>query len=405
MHILVVTQYFWPENFRINDLVLGLLERGHQVTVLTGVPNYPDGSFFDGYGYFNKQQDYHGAKIIRVPLIPRGKGGSGQLILNYISFAVTASIFSLLVCKDKYDLVFVFQMSPVTQGLPALVLKSFFKYPVFFWVQDLWPESLSATGAIESKFVLNFVGKLVTFIYRRCDRILIQSRTFLDSVVLQGGEANHVLYFPNSAERLFTTPSYALTRIPQLPEGFKIMFAGNIGVAQDFETIIAAAERLKGNKDIHWIIVGDGRMRNWSEEEVKKRGLSKNFHFWGRYPLEAMPSFFSYADAMLVTLKKEPIFALTIPSKIQSYLACGRPVIAALDGEGARVVEEAEAGVICPSGEHKKLAQAVLKMYEMPKSEREKMGESGRAYYDANFDRAMLLDRLEGWMRELVTSK
>ncbi|SRR6266702_112049 len=402
MHVLIVSQYFWPENFRINDLALGLLERGYQVTVLTGVPNYPDGSVFDGYGYFNKQQDYHGVKVLRVPLIPRGKGGGLRLALNYISFAVTASIIGPLICKDKYDLVFVFQMSPVTQGLPALVLKKMFKYPVFFWVQDLWPESLSATGAIKSRFVLNVVGKLVTFIYRRCDRILIQSRTFLDSIVLQGGEANHVLYFPNSAESLFVTPSSNTIPIPLLPEGFKILFAGNIGAAQDFETIISAAERLQCHKDIQWIIVGDGRMRGWSEEEVKKRGLGNNVHFLGRYPLDAMPAFFSQADALLVTLKKEPIFALTIPSKIQSYLACGRPVIAALDGEGANVIEEAGAGFTCPGGAPDALAQAVLKMYETPMPERDKMGVRGRAYYEANFDRDMLLDRLDGWMRRVI---
>jgi glycosyltransferase involved in cell wall biosynthesis len=401
MHILIVTQYFWPENFRINDLALGLLERGHQVTVLTGVPNYPDGSFFDGYGYFNKQQDYHGVKVLRVPLIPRGNGGGLRLALNYISFAVSASVFGPLLCRGTVDQIFVFEPSPITVGIPALILKKLKSAPVLFWVQDLWPESLSATGAVKSKAVLALVAHLVKFIYQRCDRILIQAKSFFDSIQQQGGEKDRIFYFPNSAESLFTTPSSASTHILPLPEGFKIMFAGNIGAAQDFETIIAAAERLQWHKDIQWIIIGDGRMRGWSEAEVKNRGLSNNVHFLGRYPLEAMPAFFSHADVLLVTLKKEPIFALTIPSKIQSYLACGRPVIAALNGEGANVVEEAGAGFTCPGGAPDALAQAVLKMYETPKPEREKMGANGRAYYEANFDRDMLLDRLDGWMREL----
>ncbi|MHB8058191.1 MAG: glycosyltransferase family 4 protein [Desulfuromonadaceae bacterium] len=405
MHILIVSQYFWPENFRINDLALGLLERGHQVTVLTGVPNYPEGSFFDGYGYFNKQQDYHGVKIVRVPLLPRGKGGGLQLALNYLSFAVAASVFGPLLCKGKFDQIFVFEPSPITVGIPALILKKLKSAPVLFWVQDLWPESLSATGAVKSKKVLALVAHLVKFIYQRCDRILIQSKSFFASVLQQGGEKGRIFYFPNSAESLFTTPPSAKTPIPPLPEGFKVMFAGNIGAAQDFETIIDAAERLQSHKDIHWVIVGDGRMRAWSEAEVKNRGLSDNVHFLGRYPIEAMPVFFSHADALLVTLKKEPIFALTIPSKIQSYLACGRPVIAALDGEGASVIEEAGAGITCQGGAPVELAQAVLKMYETPKSEREKMGASGRAYYEANFDRNMLLDRLDEWMRELVEGK
>lgn len=405
MHILIVTQYFWPENFRINDLALGLLERGHQVTVLTGVPNYPDGSFFEGYGYFNKQQDYYGVKVLRVPLIPRGKGGGLRLALNYISFAAAASIAGPVLCRGKFDLIFVFEPSPITVGIPAVILKKLTSTPILFWVQDLWPESLAATGAVKSQAILALVARLVTFIYQRCDRILIQARSFFDPVVRQGGEKDKIYYFPNAAESMLTTPSRALIEIPPLPEGFKIMFAGNIGAAQDFETIIAAAHLLQRYSDIHWIIVGDGRMRGWSEAEVKSRNLSGTVHFFGRYPPDAMPVFFSYADALLVTLKKEPIFALTIPSKIQSYLACGRPVIAALDGEGANIIEDAGAGVTCRSGAPDALARAVLKMYKTSKSEREKMGRSGKAYYEENFDRSMLLDKLEGWMKELIAGR
>lgn len=402
MHILIVTQYFWPENFRINDLALGMLERGHQVTVLTGVPNYPSGSFFEGYGFFNESQDYHGIKVLRVPLIPRGKGGGIRLALNYISFAFTACIAAPLLCKEKFDLIFVFQLSPITAALPALLLKKIKSVPVMFWVQDLWPESLSATGAIKSKAILELVGKLVKFIYKRCDLILIQSRLFFDSVVQNGCSPDKVIYFPNSAESIFEIPLPYIEELPLLPEGFKIMFAGNIGAAQNFETIIAAAKSLQGYNDIHWIIVGNGRMRKFAETEVVNQGLCHSVHFLGRYPLEAMPSFFSNADVLLVTLRNEPIFRLTIPTKTQSYLASGRPVIAAIDGEGAKVIEEAGAGFTCSSGEPDALTQAVLKMYRTPKAKRDKMGAQGRAYYEANFDRNMLLDKLEGWMRALT---
>lgn len=402
MHILIVTQYFWPENFRINDLALGLLERGHQVTVLTGAPNYPDGSFFKGYGCFNRQQDYQGIKVIRVPLVPRGKGGGVKLVLNYLSFAISASIAGPMLCRERFDQIFVFEPSPITVGIPALVLKKIKSAPVLFWVQDLWPQSLSASGAVNSKAVLDVVAYMVRFIYQRCDRILIQAKSFSDSIQQQGGEKDRILYFPNSAESLFTVPSAVSTYIPPLPKGFKIMFAGNIGAAQDFETIIAAAEKLRCREDIQWVIVGDGRMRVWAEAEATKRGLSNNVHFLGRYPLEDMPAFFSHADALLVTLKKEPIFALTIPSKIQSYLACGRPIIAALDGEGANIIGEAGAGFTCPGRAPDALARAVLKMYETPKPKREEMGAKGRAYYEANFDRDLLLDKLEGWMKELA---
>lgn len=402
MHILIVTQYFWPENFRINDLALGMLERGHQVTVLTGVPNYPSGSFFDGYGFFNKKQDYRGVKVLRVPLIPRGEGGGLRLAINYISFAFTACIAAPLLCKEKYDLIFVFQLSPITAALPAILLKEIKSVPIMFWVQDLWPDSLSATGAIRSRVVLRSVENLVKFIYKKCDRILIQSRLFFDSVVQNGCSPNDIIYFPNSAETIFEMPSSYIGELPLLPEGFKIMFAGNIGAAQDFDTIIAAAKLLQDYKDIHWIIVGNGRMRKLAETEVINQGLCHRIHFLGRYPLEAMPTFFSNADSLLVTLNKDPIFRLTIPTKTQSYLASGKPIIAAIEGEGAKVIEEAGAGFTCSSGEPDALAQTVLRMYRTPKADRDEMGKQGREYYKANFQCNMLLDKLEVLMRELI---
>lgn len=159
---------------------------------------------------------------------------------------------------------------------------------------------------------------------------------------------------------------------------------------------------LRDNSEIQWVIVGDGRMREWAQAEVNRRGLENNFHFLGRYPLDTMPYFFEAADAMLVTLKKEPIFALTIPSKVQSYLACGRPVIAAMDGEGANIINKARAGGTCPSGEPATLGSAVLRMYQIPVAERERMGANGREYYMQNFDREMLLDRLCDWMGDLA---
>jgi len=403
MKILIVTQYFWPENFLINSLTVGLVERGHSVTVLTGSPNYPHGKFFKGYGYVNRSQNYHGAKILRVPLLPRGKGGGLRLIINYLSFALSASIAGPLLCKEKYELIFVFEPSPITVGIPALILKTLKSAPVLFWVQDLWPESLSATGAIKSKILLSFIGQLVRFIYSRCDRILIQSRSFLNSVVQQGGISDRVLYFPNSAEGVFRT-TVPVTNNMSPPEGFRIMFAGNIGSAQDFGTIIKTAKLLQEYKDIHWIIVGDGRMREWAETEVRNLRLTNNFHFLGRHPVESMPSFFLMADTLLVTLKKEPIFALTIPSKIQSYLACGKPIIAAIDGEGAHIVEEAGAGFTCPAEDPDLFAQTILKMYKTPKTEREIMGLNGKIYYENNFDRDMLLDRLVQWMNDLVAT-
>lgn len=407
MNILIVTQYFWPENFRINDLVCGLVERNHKVTVLTGIPNYPEGRFFAGYGLFsNVSQEYNGAKVLRVPLIPRGKGGGIRLALNYLSFVLSACLLAPIKCRDPYDVIFIFEPSPVTVALPALLLKVLRKIPVMFWVQDLWPESLAATGAVSSSKIISVVAGIVKFIYRRCDKILITSQSFRKSIEHHGGAPESILFFPQSAENIFQ-PVSEINRVAafdSIPHGFWMIFAGNVGAAQDFQTIIVAAEILKCRNDIHWLIVGDGRMREWAETAATTRGLS-NIHFLGRHPLESMPAFFSCADVLLVTLKKDPLFALTIPAKIQSYLACGRPIIAALDGEGAQVVDDAGAGFTCPAEDPVALARAVLQAYETPRLDREKMGAQGRAYYEANFGRTMLLDRLDGWMRELVEDR
>lgn len=408
MNILIVTQYFWPENFRINDLALGLREAGHEVTVLTGIPNYPAGRFFPGYGWFRKmREDFSGANVIRVPHISRGNGGGLRLTLNYLSFVLFASLFGPVLCRGRFDLIFVYEPSPITVGLPAIVLKKLKRAPIMFWVLDLWPESLAATGAVTSPRVLNGVRRLVRFIYRRCDRVLVQSRAFVDPVARVGAARDKILYFPNWAESLFQSGTIEMEAIgaDMFPQGFLVMFAGNVGVAQDFPTILAAAELLRAEKTIHWLIVGDGRMLAWVREEVERRALTQTVHLLGQHPLALMPQFFDKADVMLVTLKREAIFSLTIPGKLQSYLAYGKPVVAALDGAGAQVVEEAHAGRTCAAEDPQALAQAVLAMRQASKTQLNAMGENGKAYYAKNFERAMLLNRLQQWMQELTAEK
>ncbi len=405
MRILIVTQYFWPENFRINDLALALVDKGHEVTVLTGLPNYPSGRIFDGYGWFRPgREGYHGVDVMRVPLVPRGRGGGVNLAVNYGSFAFFASLLAPVRCRDDYDIIFVFEPSPITVCLPALVLKGLKKVPLILWVQDLWPESLSATGAVKSPRILKWVERLVSFIYRHCDLILAQSRAFLPAIKQRGAPDDRVAYFPNSAEALYR-PVLIEQDAPEeahLPLGFRLMFAGNIGAAQDFSTILAAAERLKAYPDIHWVILGDGRLAPWVREEVERRDLRANVHLLGQHPAESMPRYFQLADALLVTLKKDFIFSLTIPSKIQSYLACGRPIVAGLDGEGARIVEESGAGYYAPAEDPGALAEAVLRMYKHTDAERADMGRRARAYFEAHFERTMLVERLDAWMNSLV---
>jgi len=405
VNILVISQYFWPENFRINDLAEGLRERGHEVTVYTGLPNYPQGKFFDGYTLLGPYfEDYRGIKVVRTPLLPRGRGGGLRLLLNYGSHAFIASLLAPLRCPWDVDVVLVYEPSPVTIGIPARVIKWSRKAPVAFWVQDLWPQSLEATGAIRSPLVLRLVDRLVRWIYRGCDRVLVQSRAFVDPVRGQGVAPEHIRYLPNSAEDYYVptvVPEDAPERA-ELPTGFKVMFAGNIGAAQDFPTILAAAERLRYDTNIHWVIVGDGRLRNWVESEIARRELQMTVHLVGQKPPRSMPRMFALADVLLVTLRREPIFALTIPSKVQSYLACARPVLAALDGEGARIIRESGAGLAVPAEDPAALAGAVKRMAEMGHSVREGMGRSGHAYFEENFARRRLIGQLEELFAEMT---
>lgn len=407
MNILIITQYFWPESFRINDVISGIHQKGHNITVLTGIPNYPEGKFFPGYSCFNRRMErYDDMRVIRVPLVPRGNGGTIRLIINYLSFTLCAAILGPFYCRGTYDLI-IFSLSPFTEGIPAIIFKKIKQARVLFWVQDIWPESLSATGAIKKPYLLGLVRIIIRKIYNKCDVILIQSRAFLPYVQREGISEDRIRYFPNSAEELYKQVTLASDSRERslMPDGFRIVFAGNIGAAQDFDTILSAAEVLRDYPDIHWVIIGDGRLRSWVADEVKSRRLSATVHLLGRYPTEDMPRFFSLADALLVTLKKEPIFALTIPGKVQSYLACGRPIIAALDGEGARIVEEAAAGVTCPAENPEQLAGAVLKLYHMSDAQRGAMAKKGREYFEKNFERNMLLDRLNGWLLKLCGIK
>lgn len=408
MRILIVTQYFWPENFRINDLAQGLLNRGHEVTVYTGKPNYPEGKFFPGYGFFGHgDETFGGIRVIRVPLVPRGDGGSVRLALNYLSFAFFASLLAPFRVFGGFDVILVYEPSPITVGLPALVLKVLKGAPLLFWVQDLWPESLVAADVVRTRTILAGIERLVRFIYHRCDRILVQSKAFVEAILPYGIRRERILFFPNTAEALYQ-PIELEPDAPeraQLPAGFRVMYAGNIGAAQDFATILGAAERLRDEAAIQWIILGDGTSRAWVESEVKRRGLGRSVHLLGRHPVESMPRFFALADTMLVSLRRDPILAMTLPTRVQSYLACGRPIIAALDGEGARVIKEAGAGIVPGSGDPDTLARAVMAVYRMPETGRQAMGARGRRYFEQHFDRQTLLTRLEGWMLALARGR
>jgi glycosyltransferase involved in cell wall biosynthesis len=401
MNLLVVSQYFWPENFRVNDLVAEFVKRGHQVTVLTGKPNYPAGKIFPEFIAAPENfSAYNGANIIRVPLITRGKGGL-RLMLNYLSFALSATLFGLWWLRNqRFDAIFAFEPSPITVALPAVALRTQKQVPFTFWVLDLWPETLQALGVVRSKWLLGAVGKLVSFIYKRCDLILAQSKSFIPNIRHYAGSASRIEYFPSWSEQLFNTSD--TVPAPELTSDtntFNIMFAGNIGDAQDFPAILSAAEQLKEHKHIRWLIVGDGRMSQWVANEIRDRNLQDQVLLLGRHPVERMPSFFKHAHALLVTLKNEPVFSLTIPGKLQAYLAAGLPILAMLNGEGATLIQQANAGLACPAGNYQALAAAVLKLSEMSPTEREQMGKNGLKFSETEFNRDHLISQLEHWLK------
>ncbi|MBR8657352.1 glycosyltransferase family 4 protein [Achromobacter sp. Marseille-Q0513] len=393
MRILVVSQYFWPESFIINDMVRLLVEEGHEVEVLTGKPNYPDGNFFPGYASKGYQREIYDGNIVvhRVPLRPRKNGGTRNLILNYLSFVANGLFWSKKVLgkhDDPYDVIFAFALSPITSVIPAVYLKRRFKIPLVVWVQDLWPESLSATGFVTNKFALRAVGAMVRWIYSNCDRILVQSKRFFDPVSKFADPAK-LEYYPNS----YLEPDSEPEGGPGIPpailrameQNFCVLFAGNIGTAQSVETIVGAARKLAHLQGCKIVMVGSGSMLAWVEQQKAEHGLD-NLILAGRYPPSAMPQFFLRAQALLVTLKRDEIFAYTVPSKIQAYFCAGRPIIAALDGEGAQVVRDAQAGVVCSAEDVEGLCRSVEHMYRLSAVDLQEMAESGRRYFLEHFE-------------------
>lgn len=396
MKILIVTQYYFPENFKSNDLSFELQKRGHDVTVLTGLPNYPEGKLFEGYGVFkNRKQLINGVKIIRSLLLLRGKGGGVRLFLNYFSFAFFASLKAFFLnFSNKYDAVIVHEPSPITQFYPALLLKKLQNVPVYFWVMDLWPESLEVAGGVKNKFVLQFFKNMVIRFYENSEKILITSNGFRKSILEKGDFADKLEYFPNWAEDAISEGDVNFL-IPELPIGFKVMFAGNVGEAQDLEAIMEAALELKNQNEIKFIIVGDGRKMPYVQDFIQKNNLENTIQTVGRFPVEAMASFFAKADVMLVSLKDDKIFNLTVPAKVQAYMSASKPIVAMLNGEGAEIIEEANCGLAVPAGNSKKLAETILKMSELPLAELEQMGINSRRFFLENYQLSSCIDNLE----------
>lgn len=400
MRVLILTQYFWPENFRVNDLAAALVARGHDVVVLTGQPCY---NINTPFAKGAAPAEYQGARILRVPIVLR-KEGKLRLLANYLSFVLSASTIGLWkLRRERFDVIFSPQLSPVTAILPSIAVRTFRRKKLAIWILDLWPETLSALGVLRSPALLELVGKLVGFIYNRCDHIFVQSQSFLTKVAERASRPVASEYLPGWSEALPDPDAVDFApEIERRPDLFTILFAGNIGETQDFPAMVEAASLLRDDPAIRFVVVGDGRVAPWVRSAIEERGLT-NIIMTGAYPLERMPSFYRHADALLVTLKAEPAFAMTIPGKVQSYLAAGRPVLAMLDGEGARVIEEAKAGYAVPAGDAAALAQAIRRMKAASPAARAAMAAAGIRYARENFDRTALIDRVEARLKQLAS--
>ena len=390
MKILILSQYFWPENFTINQLAITLKNQGNEVVVATGKPNYPDGNIYHGYKAWGSCNEFfnNDIEVVRVPTYPRSTGGAINLIINYIVFVVFGVVmFPFLLRKHKFDFILVFAGSP-NAAIPAIFLKWVKKCHLAFWILDLWPETLVATGLIKNKFIIRIVKAVVKWTYKNVDTILVQSLAFIDPVTRMSN-ASKVVYYPNTADVPIsqgeTEFSISSDLKNVLDSYFTIVFTGNIGTAQSMQTLIGAAQILETNQSIKFVLVGSGSMLEWVKEQRLKLKLD-NIFIAGRYPISAMDFIFKNSACLLAILKSDEIFTYTIPGKIQAYLSSGKPIIASLNGEGARIIVESSSGITCPAEDSAALASSVLKLFKMSESERALMGEFGKKYYNDHFE-------------------
>lgn len=404
LRILVVSQYFWPENFRINDWVDGMVELGHEVTVLSSLPNYPEGILKVAYkNNPEKYTKYKGVEIIRVPQILRGSS-SLSLFLNYISFAFFGSTLGVWkLRKKKFDVTFVFAVSPILMVIPAIMVKITKNVPILLWVLDLWPDVLKAMNIVNSKFLLYVLNRFVAFLYLRCDCVVAQSSMFLKDIKKLVPNHANVDFIPSWGEQICHINDKHIENLILEKRGkFNIFYTGNIGEAQDFQTVIDAAKQLKTEKEIKWFIVGNGRMAEWLRNQIVINDLQDSFYILGSYPIEKMAVFFKYANAGLLCLKNDEMLCKTIPGKLQTYFSYSIPVIGACDGEVNKIVNENKAGLVGNAGDSYQLARNVILMKNLNSKDMNEMSFNANKYYINNFDRNLVMLSFENKLLSLT---
>lgn len=393
--LLFICQYFYPETFRGNDIAFYMVRRGVDVTVICGTPNYPKGKFFDGYGWFKKSSEIiNGVKVIRVPIIPRGNGSAVKLLANYFSYFTVASFFLPyhLLTNKEYDSCFVQQLSPVMMSVPGVLFKKLTGKKLYTWVLDLWPESLKAAGGIKNQKILNFFSWFAKLQYRNSDKILVSSKGFEEKICEKGEFASKIQHMPNWAED--ELQGNTNLPIPEFPKGFNVLFAGNVGEAQDFENVVEAAKLLTDDDNINFIIIGDGRKKEWVEGQIKEYHLENRFIMIGRFDIKYMPSFFKKADCLFLSLKDDEILNSTVPAKLQAYMASGKPIVAMISGDANQLVKNVECGFSVPASSPSDFAHSLRNMRDLDNEARRRMGEKAKEYCRLHYNKDKILDSL-----------
>ena len=402
MRVLIWTQHFWPENFRINDVVTSLHNKDIKVTILTGKPNYPDGKIFDGYKVTGiLREEVAGVEVIRIPIIPRGNGSWIALLINYLSFILSGYIFAPFVLRQRqFDVIFVYATSPLLQALPAIFIAWWKRVPLVVWVQDLWPESLKTTGFIKNRLLLWIVEVIVRYIYACADSILVQSEGFRTNIERLISNKTKIAFYPNPAEDVkLSEPLGELAM--QIAQDFSVVFAGNIGHVQSCETIVAAAALLQDDyPKIKFYLIGSGSRTTSIARDIKNQNLT-NIVMTGRSPARDMPAIFAAASVLLLSLKDDPALSVTIPSKLQSYLSAEKPIIVSANGEVAQLVITANAGLSCVAEDAPALANAVGQLYLMPLEEKLRLGKNGRQYFKNHYDISVCIDELINHLQKI----
>ena len=402
MKILVVCQHFYPENFRINDMAAEWVKRGYKVTVLTGIPNYPMGKFYDGYDYSHKRtEQWNGINIIRIPLIPRGNSSNKivnmlGMMANYFSFVISGRRW-VKKHNIKADLVFTFEVSPMTQALIGIWYGKKYNVPTFLYVQDLWPENVETVTGIHSRLVLGPIDRMVDKIYRETDKIFTTSPSFVDAIVNRRNPVDRkkVYYWPQYAEDFYKPIETSIIDGIDNNDGrFKIAFTGNIGTAQGLDVLPKAARYLR-KYNVKFIIVGDGRYQQKFETHIEKLNVKEKFVFLPRVPAEEIPKILSACDAGFISFNKDSLWKKTIPAKLQSYMACGKAIIASASGETKRIMEEAKCGICTDIGNPKELAKGIKVLL---KSNSIELGKNARIYFEKEFQKKKLMDEMDSYI-------